>query len=115
MVLPATGRTDNFLDAKRLAKLPRKCVIVNIGRGNSIDEKSLVEALKAGRIAGAYLDVIKDEPSSGLQPGEDGVRSAIAADKEGWSKNLVVMPHSSAFAPDYLLNCFRELNDDGVL
>ena len=115
MVLPATAKTDNFLDAKLIAKLPRRCVVVNIGRGNSIDERSLVGALKTGRIAGAYLDVIKDEPSSGLEPGDDGVLAAIAADKDGWSKNLVVMPHSSAFAPDYLLNCFRELNDDGVL
>lgn len=116
MVLPSTTGTDGFLDARLLKKLPEKCVVVNVGRGNSLDEKALLEALEKGRIAGAYLDVIKSEPSSYVEP---GVKTPVYtfAGKKGprlpW--NLVIMPHSSAFSPDYIKACFRELHDDGLL
>jgi lactate dehydrogenase-like 2-hydroxyacid dehydrogenase len=92
-------------------------VVINVGRGNSIDEYALVSALRAGRIAGAYLDVIKDEPSAGAAP-----RSVIsrelakgAAARSDLPKNLVLMPHSSAFSPDYIKRCFMELKDDGLI
>ena len=113
MVLPCDTGTDDFLDRQLLSRLPRKCVVVNIGRGNSVDEDALVEALSEGRIAGAYLDVIKNEPSSGDDPSR-GILSRLDGGKD-WEKNLVLMPHSSAFAPDYLLKCFRELKDDGCI
>jgi phosphoglycerate dehydrogenase-like enzyme len=117
MVLPCTTGTDDFLDAALIRRLPRKCVVINVGRGNSVDENALIEALKGGRLAGAYLDVIKDEPSAGDVPGSV-ISRAVGGERAAGSElpeNLVLMPHSSAFSPDYLKRCFMELADDGVI
>ena len=109
LALPSTTGTDDFLDAKLIRKLPRSCVVINVGRGNAVDEKALYAALKAKRLAGAYLDVRKHEPS------------ATVLEHSGYVKgladlpNCVSMPHSSAFSPRYLRMCFEELKDDGCL
>jgi phosphoglycerate dehydrogenase-like enzyme len=66
MVLPATGATRHALDAARLAALPAHAQVVNVGRGSTVDEAALAEALLAGRLAGAALDVTETEP---LPPG----------------------------------------------
>lgn len=108
MALPSTTGTDNFLDAKLVKALPRKCVVVNVGRGNSVDEASLIEALSTGRISGAYLDVVKDEPISSF-------RSIGSAGRIEVPANLILMPHSSAFAPEYLRLCFKELKDEQLI
>ena len=64
MALPSTTGTDDILSASMIAKLPRRCVVVNVGRGNAIDEHALYRALKSRRLAGACLDVRKHEPSA---------------------------------------------------
>lgn len=106
MALPSDTGTDDFLDAERIALLPENCVVVNVGRGNAIDEAALRRALVEGRIAAAYLDVFKNEPTC-LSP------NAAPADSSGlWNSgvpNLFPMPHSSAFSPDYIRRCFREI------
>ena len=119
MALPSDTGTDDFLDARLLAKLPRRCVIVNIGRGNAIDEVALRGALETGRIAGAYLGVFKGEPTF-LQSCEGSVPKRKRAVKGSplWSgncRNLIAMPHCSAFSPDYVRMSFKELKDEGLL
>lgn len=64
--LPETSRTKGLLSAERLARLPGHAVIANLGRGSLLDETALAEALTAGRLAGAVLDVTLNEP---LPPG----------------------------------------------
>ena len=61
-ILPANDETKNFLNAERLANLKSGAFIYNIGRGSTIDQNVLLEQLKSGRIAGAYLDVTDPEP-----------------------------------------------------
>ena len=98
-----------------LRRLPKRCVVVNVGRGNAVDEEALVAALRAGRLAGAYLDVIKREPTFltlGTVPASD--RGSVPK-VLGTVPNLVVMPHASAFAPQYLRMCFDELKDEGLI
>jgi phosphoglycerate dehydrogenase-like enzyme len=65
-VLPNTANTRRIVDAVLLAALPPRAVFVNVGRGSAVDEVALAEALQAGRIAGAVLDVFQEEP---LPPG----------------------------------------------
>ena len=107
--LPSTTGTDDFLNAALIRQLPRRCVVANVGRGNAVDEKALYAALKAHRLAGAYLDVRKHEPS------------ATALEAPGYVPelntlpNCIVMPHASAFSPNYIRRCFAELKDDGIL
>ena len=109
LALPSTTGTDDFLDAKLLSKLPRRCVVVNVGRGNAVDERMLCRALKTGRLAGAYLDVRRHEPSATVleKPGH------VTELGDLW--NCVVMPHSSAFGRGYLSDFIDELAKEGLL
>ena len=82
MALPGTAETAGILSRERIALLPRDAIVVNVGRGTAIDQPALVEALNAGRIAGAALDVMMPEP--------------LPADDPLWSaKNVVLTPHIS--------------------
>jgi phosphoglycerate dehydrogenase-like enzyme len=60
--LPGTATTKGMLDADFLAKLPSKAWLVNVGRGSTMDEPALVNALNNGSLAGAVLDVFEEEP-----------------------------------------------------
>ena len=60
--LPGTNKTLNFFDKSKLSSLNNKCIFVNVGRGNNVDEKYLIQILKNKKIRGAALDVTKDEP-----------------------------------------------------
>jgi D-3-phosphoglycerate dehydrogenase / 2-oxoglutarate reductase len=60
--LPVTPETENFLDATAFAKMKAGVRIINVARGKLIVEEALREALDSGRVAGAALDVFRDEP-----------------------------------------------------
>ena len=59
-LLPASTRP--ILDAARLAHVRADAVIYNVGRGSTIDQDALLDALSNGRLAAAYLDVTSPEP-----------------------------------------------------
>ncbi|SDI46185.1 Phosphoglycerate dehydrogenase [Ferrimonas sediminum] len=61
-VLPDTAETRGLIDASVLQQLPPACLLFNVGRGSAIDEQALLQALNAGHIAHAFLDVFKQEP-----------------------------------------------------
>jgi len=69
--LPSTPETRGYLDAARLALLWSGCWVLNTARGAVVDETALYEALAAGRIAGAALDVFTREPYQPVVPGKD--------------------------------------------
>ena len=89
LVLPATPATDRIIDARRLALLKPTATLYNVGRGNAVDERALVRALKAGRLRAAHLDVFQQEPL----PAESPLRKA---------PNCLLLPHASAISPEYL-------------
>jgi D-3-phosphoglycerate dehydrogenase / 2-oxoglutarate reductase len=60
--VPSTPETKHMFNADRFAKMKPSAYIINTSRGEVIDENSLYEALKAGKIAGAALDVFEVEP-----------------------------------------------------
>jgi phosphoglycerate dehydrogenase-like enzyme len=66
--LPDTSETRGIIGARELALLPTEAFVVNVGRGSTIDEVALVEALRGGRIGGAGLDVFKEEPLPATSP-----------------------------------------------
>jgi len=62
VAVPATPETEGLLGAAEIAALKGNAVVVNVARGSVIDQAALTEALAAGRIGGALLDVTTPEP-----------------------------------------------------
>ena len=62
LFLPLTGATAGLIDRVRLARLPQGAVVVNLSRGELIDEGGLLDALDSGHLRAAYLDVFHHEP-----------------------------------------------------
>jgi len=86
MILPATPQTERALDADRLAALPPHAFVVNVGRGSTVDEDALADALTSGGIAGAAVDVTAVEP--------------LPADSDLWDlPNLLITPHAAGGRP----------------
>ena len=79
IALPATPQTHHLIDATALAAMRPHAHLVNIARGDIVDEVALIDALKRGVIAGAGLDVYEHEPR---------VPEALRA-----LENVVLLPH----------------------
>ena len=88
LAAPWTGATDRLLDAESISKMRRGAVVINVARGQLVDEPALAAALAAGHLGGAALDVFHDEPLSSHSP--------------FWSlPNVIVTPHTSGFRVDH--------------
>ena len=79
---PLTEDTRDLIDAGALAKMKKTALVINTARGGIVDEKALAEALDAGTIAGAGVDVLTEEP-----PKNGNI--LIQA------KNVIMTPHSA--------------------
>jgi len=83
MALPQHSLTENIIGAKELSLMKNNAVLINVGRGNNLDEDALIHALNARTIRGAALDVFKNEP--------------LSADSRLWeAPNLLLSPHNCA-------------------
>jgi (S)-sulfolactate dehydrogenase len=78
--VPLTRDTRHLITARRLERMKRGAVLVNTARGGVVDELALADALKAGHIGGAALDVFETEPLP--------ARSPLAG-----VPNLILTPH----------------------
>jgi glyoxylate/hydroxypyruvate reductase A len=86
LACPLTQETRNLLCAERIKKLPERAGIINIGRGRLVDEEALLDALEAGTLGGAILDVFHTEP--------------LPKGHRAWTtKNLIITPHMSSDDP----------------
>lgn len=82
LACPLVPETRNLLDARRLALLPRTAGLVNIARGEIVDEAALTDALSSGRLRCAYLDVFTAEP--------------LAPESALWGlPNVLISPHNA--------------------
>ncbi len=80
--VPATERTRGFIGPSALGQMKPTAYLINCARGDIVDEQALCDALRAGRIAGAALDVFPDEPH---------VNPSLVA-----CPNIVLTPHLGA-------------------
>lgn len=67
-LLPATAATRHALGAGVFAALPEGAYVVNAGRGSTLDEAALLDALRSGHLGGAALDVVETEPLAAASP-----------------------------------------------
>jgi phosphoglycerate dehydrogenase-like enzyme len=87
--LPLVPETERLIDRTALARMKPGAVLVNTARGGLVDEPALIEALHAGHLRGAGLDVFAREPL----PADDPL---LALD------NIVLMPHVAWLTPETL-------------
>jgi len=92
---PANDKTRGIISAARIATMKPSTRIINVARGGLIDEQALYEAVKAGKIAGAALDVFDQEP-----PGESPLFEL---------DNIVFTPHLGASTDEAQLAAGTEL------
>lgn len=67
-LLPLTGETRHMLDRKLFAQLPRGAALINVGRGGHLQQDDLIDALDAGQLSHAILDVTDPEPLPDTHP-----------------------------------------------
>jgi phosphoglycerate dehydrogenase-like enzyme len=104
-VLPDTAATTGLLDAGAFECLPDYCYVINVGRGNVIDDAALVDALRSGRLAGATLDVFDEEPLPDDSPLWDAPNLNITAHIASISDPALVAP---IFDENYRRYCSGE-------
>ena len=89
LLTPYSPATHHMIDAKVFAAMKPTSYLVNVARGGVVDEDALVDALRAGKIAGAGLDVFSQEP--------------LPPDHPLWDfKNVIITTHQGGFCDTYV-------------
>ena len=87
--LPSTKETFHLFDKKRFSKMKTNSILINIGRGDIIDENALIKALVDKKISGAGLDVFEKEP--------------LLKKSKLWDMdNVIISPHVSGWSVKYM-------------
>jgi phosphoglycerate dehydrogenase-like enzyme len=87
LLLPATPETDNFINTERLGRMKSGAWLLNFGRGHLIKDDDLIAAVQAKTIAGAVLDVFRQEP--------------LPKEHKFWTtEGILVLPHIGGPHPD---------------
>ena len=101
---PLTDETRDLVDASLLAKAKPGLIVINTARGPIVDLDAIADALRSGHIAGAGLDVFKQEPIAADHP-------LIKAWRAGdvWVRGrLVLSPHAAFYSPSALEDMQRK-------
>lgn len=93
-VLPNTVHTNKVFTKEQFMKMKRTAVFINVGRGNTVNEIDLMNALHEGQLAHAFLDVFETEP--------------LPEDHPFWlSDKVTITPHLSAITDMYLPRAYE--------
>ena len=88
LTVPLTRETQGMIGEKELKRMKQTAYLINIGRGGTINESALINALRNGRIAGAGLDVFETEP--------------LPEDSPLWEmENVLITAHYAGMTPHY--------------
>ncbi len=91
---PLTEETFQIVGSRQLAKMKPHAILINTARGGCVDVRALAEALRKGRIGGAGLDVLPDEPPDEHEPIIELWR------QEDPIVNLLITPHSAFYTEE---------------
>jgi Phosphoglycerate dehydrogenase and related dehydrogenases len=105
LITPLTDNTYHLIGQAEFKMMKSSSIFINVSRGDTVDEASLITALKEGLIAGAGLDVFHEEP--------------LPCDNPLWNMpNVIITPHNSGISPNMVkragaifiesLNCYRQ-------
>jgi D-3-phosphoglycerate dehydrogenase len=95
---PLDATTRHLIDARTLALMRPTAILINTSRGGLVDHEALVEALLAGRLAGAGLDVLEREPI----PADDPLLGL---------PNVVLTPHAAFYSEESLVEMKRKVSE----
>jgi len=98
VIAPHTPETEDMIDAAAIAALKPGAVLINIARGQLLDEDALLAAIRVGHLAGAALDVFRDEPLPPTSPFWD-------------EPNVIINAHSASTSEgedERIVDIFRE-------
>jgi len=99
MAAPLRDATQKLIDAERLAVMKADAYLINVGRGQQVDEAALAEALRSRRIAGAALDVFEEEP--------------LPQESPLWGlDNLLITPHTAGLTEKLWQRHFEVFSDN---
>ena len=90
VLIPNSPENRHYMSAERLAAIPSRAWFINTARGAVVDEAALYDALAAGRLAGAAIDVFDREPYVPVDPGRD-LRTL---------PNVLLTPHVGSATPE---------------
>ncbi|UWU75867.1 D-2-hydroxyacid dehydrogenase [Bradyrhizobium huanghuaihaiense] len=99
LAVPRLPETSRLIGGDQLQVMRRSAFLINIARGSVVVETELVEALQAGTISGALLDVFEREP--------------LPADSPLWTMpNVIIAPHIAGYPSDYSARVFEIFGDN---
>ena len=112
LLVPYSEQTHHLIDRGVIAAMKPTAFLINLARGGIVEEDSMIEALNAGKIAGAALDVFQTEP--------------LPPEHPLWStKNVIITPHLGGFCDVYAeralptiehnMDCFLRGDIDGMV
>lgn len=99
LATPLTPETEGMIDRAAIAAMRSSTFLVNIARGEIVDDEALVDALRRGAIAGAGLDAFREEPLPPTSPYWD-------------LENVIVTPHVSGYTPTYFTRVVELFRDN---
>lgn len=97
LILPDTPATTHLIDRDVLSLLPKHCMLINVGRGSTMDHEALVLALESGQLRKAVLDVFPEEPLAPTSPLWHMPNAVV-------TPHIAATSHPSAIAPLFLRN-----------
>ena len=89
LAAPLTAETEDMIDAAALDAMKPNAWLINVARGRLVDERALLDALRAGRIGGAVLDTFREEPLPPTSPFYD-LPNVIVTPHTSWSSGRVL-------------------------
>ncbi len=99
ITLPLNENTNHLIDSEKLSWMKKDAVLINVGRGEVVDQDALIDALQNNRLRGAGLDVMTPEP--------------LPKDSPLWyMDNVYITPHNAPSSPYMMSRLYNLLEDN---